>query len=845
MSMAKTIRLVWGAFLAALVLVPSASAADIFYSQSGGGSGASCASTKSGAQFNTSSSDWTPGNTLHICGTWTLAANTNALTTQGAGSAGSPITIKFESGALLQSPVFPSLPSAAVHIAHSFITVDGGTNGIIQNTLNGSNGTGDCASGGAGGGPCQGSDGTIIGTCLGGPCTFAQDSRAIVSDSSATNVIAQNVTVRDLFVRVVNPNYRDNFGNGIDSTGIALSGNHSRVTGNTVSQSNIGIAFLCGNCNGANDLEIDHNTLSACNHFLGGGTSDAPVAPMIEDNIRIHDNDFQGNATMWDENAVFTHNEYHRNGIQIVVDSGSCTQACQITNLKVYNNYFHGSWSVINPGGTNGPSQMNAPLFIDDQGTNSVPGFIFVNNVVAMAPNDGGGVAGSYAVDESQNGTSAGSIIVANNTLYQSAGGGTCWHINNTTTMTFTGNISDGCGYAYNNQGTTGDATNVNGNLWFNTAGSPTSGWIYPGPIWSASKTYGFNGVVTCPASLCPTSPQQYYSLIASNTNHNPQSSPSDWTGFGTGCQGGTGCGFNSWQGGLFDTSGPGIANPLLNTSTFTLTSSSPAIGAAPNLTSLLPCSTYPALCQGAPQTFGVGGSCGTGCLTRPSSGNWDIGAYPFAAAVPVPPTITTTSLPNGTVAIPYSQTLAASGDVPMTWSVTGGTLTPCNLTLSSAGLLSGTPPTATTCNFTVQASNDAGMATKALSVTIVAPTVGLSSTSINFGNQAVGTGSAGTSVTLTNTGAAVLLITSITAASGSDYSDVSNCPLSPSTLGIGNSCTITTTFTPTIAGLRNGTITIVDNAGNSPQVINLTGMGLGITNTVWKGVFRGGAILK
>src|SRR5205823_2241827 len=66
-------------------------------------------------------------------------------------------------------------------------------------------------------------------------------------------------------------------------------------------------------------------------------------------------------------------------------------------------------------------------------------------------------------------------------------------------------------------------------------------------------------------------------------------------------------------------------------------------------------------------------------------------------------PTITLTpnTLPDGTVAIPYSQTITASGGIgPYTFSVTAGTL-PAGLLLSSAGVLSGTPTTAATSNFT------------------------------------------------------------------------------------------------------------------------------------------------
>ena len=60
--------------------------------------------------------------------------------------------------------------------------------------------------------------------------------------------------------------------------------------------------------------------------------------------------------------------------------------------------------------------------------------------------------------------------------------------------------------------------------------------------------------------------------------------------------------------------------------------------------------------------------------------------------------TITTTSLPNGTVGTAYSQTLAATGGAtPYTWSVYSGSL-PAGLSLgSSTGTISGTPTTAQT----------------------------------------------------------------------------------------------------------------------------------------------------
>ena len=83
-----------------------------------------------------------------------------------------------------------------------------------------------------------------------------------------------------------------------------------------------------------------------------------------------------------------------------------------------------------------------------------------------------------------------------------------------------------------------------------------------------------------------------------------------------------------------------------------------------------------------------------------------------------VAPTITTTTLPGGTVGVVYSQTLAATGDTPITWSITGGTL-PDGLTISTAGVISGTPTTAKSSFFTVKAVNAVGDGTKLLYIVI------------------------------------------------------------------------------------------------------------------------------
>jgi hypothetical protein len=101
------------------------------------------------------------------------------------------------------------------------------------------------------------------------------------------------------------------------------------------------------------------------------------------------------------------------------------------------------------------------------------------------------------------------------------------------------------------------------------------------------------------------------------------------------------------------------------------------------------------------------------------------------------------------------------------------------------------------------------------------APTVTLSPSALTFAAQTVTTTSAPQQVTLTNTGAAVLDITSIVASA--NFGETNNCGVS---LAVGASCIINVTFSPLAAGPINGAIAVTDNAPNSPQNVTLSGTG-------------------
>ncbi|HEY1830284.1 MAG TPA: putative Ig domain-containing protein [Acidimicrobiales bacterium] len=102
-----------------------------------------------------------------------------------------------------------------------------------------------------------------------------------------------------------------------------------------------------------------------------------------------------------------------------------------------------------------------------------------------------------------------------------------------------------------------------------------------------------------------------------------------------------------------------------------------------------------------------------------------------FTLTVLPPVTITTNSLPNGTVGVSYTTTqlMAGNGKAPYAWSLSSGAL-PAGLTLSGGGAISGTPtgPAGTT-TFVVKATDSSsppGAATQSLSITIAKGTTTL-----------------------------------------------------------------------------------------------------------------------
>jgi hypothetical protein len=105
------------------------------------------------------------------------------------------------------------------------------------------------------------------------------------------------------------------------------------------------------------------------------------------------------------------------------------------------------------------------------------------------------------------------------------------------------------------------------------------------------------------------------------------------------------------------------------------------------------------------------------------------------------------------------------------------------------------------------------------------APAVSLSTASLAFSSQNVGTTSPAKSVTLSNTGNAALSVTSLglTGGNAADFAQTNTCGGS---VASGANCSINVTFAPSAAGSRTAAVSIVDNASGSPQSISLSGTG-------------------
>jgi hypothetical protein len=185
---------------------------------------------------------------------------------------------------------------------------------------------------------------------------------------------------------------------------------------------------------------------------------------------------------------------------------------------------------------------------------------------------------------------------------------------------------------------------------------------------------------------------------------------------------------------------------------------------------------------------------------------------------------------PQGMVSQTYSYDLkpllSVGGDPAytgsgVTWSVVSGAL-PDGLTLTSNGVISGTPSTSTTATFQIAAAyrTSTGAQSYQLFIAKLPGDGTLSVTTLEFSSLPVGATTTAQTVSLTNTGGDTLTVSGIT--STGPFAATNSCP---ATLAPNQSCTSNVTFKPTARGPVTGTVKVSTSSGD--RTVNLTGTGL------------------
>jgi len=271
---------------------------DIYFAQSaqGNNNGADCNDA-----IAMSSLAWAAGNTYHVCGTIS-----SGLTVGASGTSGSPITVLFEAGAMISMPALPTTGAINVN-GQSYVTIDGGGNGVIQGTANGTPGDPNC---------------------INGSCSSQTLSQGVYcSGSGCHDLEIRNLTVSNIYVHTTGNSDGTGAPNGDGGITISGAGNNISIHNNYVNN-----AAACISANTASgtvsNLNIYSNKTDQCNWHIQVGSAGTLNGYTIHDNEII-------NSTRWYDGTV---DRFHHDGIFVYVGS----TAYLVTSGQIYNNWWHG-----------------------------------------------------------------------------------------------------------------------------------------------------------------------------------------------------------------------------------------------------------------------------------------------------------------------------------------------------------------------------------------------------------------------------------------------------------------------------------------------------------------------
>jgi hypothetical protein len=324
-----------------------------------------------------------PDTTVHLCnGTYNVTTNTTFIQFQGSGSSGHPITLLFDSGAIVQSPFF-SFSGGFLINGLTDIVIDGGTNGILRNTANGSS------------------------------LANQQPSAGIVAGCNRCEL--KNLTISNIYVSVA-PNVI------VDQTevnAIQMSGSNWKVHNNTIND--------CGWCirhfynNGDANNQVYDNQISNFDHAYAyaAGSAVAGTGTFFHDNW-VHD------AANWDCGGGC-----HHDGIHVFGIAGNT-----IDDFNVYNNYFTGNWGA-SPTGF---------IFIEGGGSSAASHVInssYYNNVGVVPPGATINTNGWFGIFSGSGNTQVYNNTIIGGAATDNEA---CFNIGSVHNFTFKNNVVERCG---------------------------------------------------------------------------------------------------------------------------------------------------------------------------------------------------------------------------------------------------------------------------------------------------------------------------------------------------------------------------------------------------------------
>jgi FtsP/CotA-like multicopper oxidase with cupredoxin domain len=303
----------------------------------------------------------------------------------------------------------------------------------------------------------------------------------------------------------------------------------------------------------------------------------------------------------------------------------------------------------------------------------------------------------------------------------------------------------------------------------------------------------------------------------------------------------------------------------VVNPAALTITASGASMtygGAVPAIT---PSYTGFVLAQG-PASLAGAVTCSTNATsTSPVSGNpyssscmgatstnYAIKYVPGSVTVNAASTITTIlsnlpnpSIPGQTVTVSFKVAPQFSGVPTGSVRVTASTGETCSAILPAASCsLSFTTPGARTLTAAYAGDgNFLGSVSPAANQQVVSGVV-LSTSSLLFGNQLVGSTSSSQAVTIANVGTTTVTINSITLG-GINPADFTRTTTCGGTLRAGQNCRVNVSFRPTAAGTRLATLTINDSDPSSPQTVSLTGLGAQPSGALSPATYNFGTVLR